>query len=226
MPYLRLGFEPAFLYRQTDQTGGVVDLEFAHQIFAMRIDGLYAEVEFVRNIHIAESERYQLEHFAFSARELARTPGFGLVEQTREQFGGEMPFPRGDHANGVEDFLSPRVFEQIARHSEVVHFFNVAPFVVHAQNEDVHRRKLAHDFASCLESIELGHADVEQDDIDEIRSQLEQGLLPVRSLGHDFEFVVSVQQSAQTIEQNAVVVDQQDLNGFQYNGIWAITVVP
>src|SRR5512138_1485331 len=61
------------------ESGGVVDVQLLHEMFAMLLDGLDADAEFGRSLLVGLAFGDQLEHFHLARSQL----GSFLVEQSR-----------------------------------------------------------------------------------------------------------------------------------------------
>ena len=128
---------------------------------------------------------------------------------------GQQRVARGDDADAGGQLLGRDVLEQEAAGARPQRLVDVLVEVEGREHEDAdatvgRRVAAARDPPGRLDAVELGHADVHQDDVRRQASGLVDRLAPVRGLADDLEVLLGVEDHAEARADERLVVGDED----------------
>ena len=124
--------------------------------------------------------------------------------------GREKRVPGGDRADGCDQLLGRVVLEDEAAGAGSERFVDVLVEVERREDEDPRRVVGREDPPGRLEPVELGHADVHQDDGGIEAGGLLDRLEPVARLGDDLDVLFAGEQHAEAGADHRLVVGDED----------------
>ena len=135
-----------------------------------------------------------------------------LFDHPLRDGGGEERLPAGDGADRVEELLGRLVLQHEPAGARAERFVDVLVEVERRQDEDAGRGIGGDDAPGRLEPVELGHADVHQDD-----GRLEAGglldrLEAVARLGDDLDVLLAGEQHPKSGAHHRLVVGDEHAN--------------
>ncbi len=197
--------------------GDAVDMELKHQVAAMGFDGFDADVEVAGDFLGGFAIGNELEMLAFARREQVER-GRGLARGGLEAFGIEAGDDGGiaidaigeSGADGADQFFIGGIFSDEAQGACAEHFHGHVAVGVGGKADDFDRGVHGEGLSCGVDAIEIGHADIHDDDIGEQPADEFDGVLAGGGFADDGEAGLGGEQGAQSGSHDGVVVDQKD----------------
>ena len=128
--------------------------------------------------------------------------------------------PGKDLADGLDQLVVGAVLEQVAHGPGLEHPGHEALVGVHGQGDDPAAQLLADDMARGVHAVQVVHGDVHDDDVGAQLLGQADGFAAVLGLGDHLQALFLLQQGAQAVAHDLVVVGDDDLHahGFSFRG--------
>jgi hypothetical protein len=200
------------------QSGDIPNSEFAHDPLPVSDDTGIFQVEMICDLFGGKTLRDEGEHFGFSRRELGQQTGAALdhqiviLLQNLGCFRAVKIFTSSQRFNRPKKFLRLAVFQKIPSGSETDHLQDVFLVFMHGEDEHLDFRKLCHQQLARGQTVQMGHVDVQED---QVRMKLPREfhrLQTISSLAHDFNIWAEFEQSADSFAKQRVIIHEQNLD--------------
>ena len=116
-------------------------------------------------------------------------------------------------ADGLQERVERRVLEQVAHRTSAQPTYNVAVAGVHRQENAPRSRVFRADSGQRCDAIHQRHLDVGQQDVGSMSAIQFYGLMPIARLADDRQSHLALEQPAQPLPHDRVVIRQQDADG-------------
>src|ERR1022692_530552 len=150
----------------------IVDIELAHQIEFVGLDGLYAEFEGAGDLFDGFAFGQHFENLALAFGERAETGLAGgstalhaeIVYQAGEQARAQATAAVRDFADGGQELFHRTVFQDVAAGPDIDALGQVVLVVVHGEEDHLGIRTFLANLTGGLEAAHTGHADVRSEE--------------------------------------------------------------
>jgi hypothetical protein len=182
-------------------------------------NGLFRDEEFLADFLVAETLGDKLDDFFFAVgqqRLFAARAGFGGLRERFHDLGGhaivEPDFAGVDAVNALNQKVGGGLFQDHAASTQAHSANNVAVIFGGREYYDASRQLIEIDFFQNGEPVFIGHTQIKEKDVGlELREHLD-ALGAILSFTDDGHFVVGIEQFAETIAENSVVIGKEDPN--------------
>ena len=211
--------DQAMVDRVEGEFQAIRDAEFVEDVVQVIFDGLLGDEKLLADFLVAETLGDELDDFFFAVGEqrlFAARAGLGRFRESLHDFGGhaiiEPNFAGVNAVNALYEQVGGGLLEDHAASAEAHGADNVAIIFRGGENDDARRNRIEIDFFEDGEAVFIGHAEIEQQDIGlEFGEELD-ALGAVLRFADDGDFFVAIEQFAQAVAKNRVVVRHQDAN--------------
>jgi len=191
----------------------VGDPEFVKDVMEMVLDGLLGDKKFFADFFVAETLSDELNDLFLAVAEkrlLTARAGLGRFREGLHDLGGhavvEPDFAGMDAVNAFHEKIRSRLFQDDAASTEPHGADNVAIIFGSGEHDDARGQLVEIDFFKNGEAVFIGHAEIEQENIGlEFGEELD-ALSAVLSFADNGDFVVGVEELAQAISEDGVVI--------------------
>src|SRR5262249_7075128 len=154
---------------ELSQTSDAVDVEFAHDALAMRLNIADTHAELVRNLFVLEALCYQCENLALAICERgsrgSRSTVFETVVDGKEShIGTEAGLPAMDSRNSTTQFLRRGILENIAATARLNYTPDILTVDVHGKNEHLNLWQFLMERLGHRQSVHDRHFNIHQND--------------------------------------------------------------
>ena len=170
------------------------------------------------------------------SREVRRSRGCGAAallardeggEEGAGHFGAEVGVPAGDRADRQEEFLGDRPLEEIPLGAIPKGLPDQALVGIHGEDQGSGLRCPAAQPGHGLEPVQMGHGDVDDENIGPQTLHQGQGLRTVGRLAEDRDVPRPLQEGADALADQVMIVGDDDADhGPSKVGMWATRRVP
>lgn len=207
------------------EAGGVVDVELVHHGLAVLLDGLDADPELVRGLLVGVAFGDELEDFGlargegvgFAAQEFAATFGLFVLRDASLDCGREGFVAPGNLAHRFGQRFGSGGFRDVAVDAGFEGVLDEEIVFVGGEDDDAGGGGVSADLASGIEPIEVGHGDIEGDDVGLEFGGLLDTLATVASLSYDIDVFVAAENIDEGIAHHLMVVDDENGGWFHFN---------
>src|SRR5579884_1280907 len=207
-----------FAHGVEDDLSRIVQIQLLHQMRAVCLDGIGTDIEKGCDVLVRLTLGQQLKNLT-----LALTQQFvGVLQallleltnvvlgQGLRDGGAEERSAGGDCADGAKQIGLNVVLQEIALHSGRERADQKLLVGVHAEDDDLYVGSPPQDLSRRVDSVQLGHGDVQHDyGRAELFSQRRR-LHPIGRLAHDLDVLLSFEQRLQAGSDDVVIVRNQD----------------
>ena len=171
--------------------GERMEIEFEHDVGAMSLGGIHTDAEEGGNLLVGSAFGEELEDFAFTGSETKASAGeIGRREivggRRSGDASGEVRLVLADGIDSGEENAVGIIFEDVAASTGFDHLLNEVVRLVHGEDEDFGGGRGGTDAASGLDTVEQGHADVEDGHVGFEFCGFFDGVAAVGRFGADF----------------------------------------
>src|ERR1017187_5900782 len=203
-----------FLNSILDELRLIVDIEFAHQVEFVGLDGLYAEFEGAGDIFDGFAFGQHFENLALPFGERAETGLAGrstalhaeIVHQAGEQARAQATAAVRDFANGGQELFHRTVFQDVAAGPDVDALGQIVLVVVHGEEDHLGFGSFLANLARGLEAAHAGHADVHENDIGPRLPRHRDRIQRVGGFAHHFHVGFGGEQGPDTVPEEWMIV--------------------
>src|SRR5208282_5677588 len=213
--------------------------ELIENVVEVILYGLFADEELFANLAIAKALRDQLDDFLLAVaqeRLFTALTGFSGFLEGVDDLGSHAIVEPDFTVIHLADALDKQVAGGLLKHdsagAQTHRAHHVAVVFGGGEHDHARRRGFEVQFFQDAEAVFFGHAQIEEQNVRlELREHLG-AFDAIRSLAHNLDFIRAVQQFAQTIPKDGVVVRDQDPNRLfcfthlQFNGISMVRRAP
>ena len=197
----------------------VGDAEFVEDVVEMVFYGLLADEEFFADFFVAKALGDELHDFFFAIAEkrlFAARAGLGRFRECLHDLGGHaIVEPDFASENAMDTFyekVGGGLFEDNAARAKSHGANNVAIIFGGCEYYNTRRKSVEIHFFENSESIFVGHAQVEQQNVGLEFSEHLDALSAVLRFANDDNVFIGAEEFAQTIAENRVVIRKEDTN--------------
>ena len=191
----------------------VGNTKFIEDVVQVILDGLFGDEKFFADFLIAETLSNELDYFFFAIGEerlLAARAGLGRFRKSFHDFGGhaivEPDFSRVNAMNALYEKIGGGLLQHDATSAQAHCADDVAIIFRSGEYNNARGDGVEIDFFENGKAVFIGHAEIEEKNIGfEFREQLD-AFCAVLCFADDGDVFVAVEQFAQAIAKNSVVV--------------------
>src|SRR5713226_2706568 len=201
------------MYRIQRQLEAVGDAELVKNIVQMVFDGLLGDKKLFADFLVAEALRDKLDDFFFAVAEqrlFAARAGFAGLREGLHDLGGHAviePDFAGVHAmNAFYQEVGGGLLQDHAASAEAHGANDIAIVFRGGQHNNARGQRIEIDFLEDGEAILIRHAEIEEKNIGFELGQKLNALRAVLGFADDGDFIVGIEEFAQAITENGVIV--------------------
>jgi hypothetical protein len=195
----------------------VGDAKFVKDVVEVILYGLLGDEEFFADFFVAEALRDELNDFLFAVGEerlFAARAGLGGFGEGLHDFGGHAivkpDFAGVNAMNALDEKVGGGLFENYAASAEAHGADDVAIVLGGGEDDDASGKLIEIDFLEDGEAVFIRHAKIKEENIRlELTEKLD-ALGAVLSFAHDGHLVVGVEEFAEAVAENGVVIREED----------------
>ena len=207
MKWSRVERDQAVLDGEADQAGGVVDLQLGHEVAAVLLDGLRAEVEVGGDSRVRVALGDELEDFPLAGGELIQRPEVREAQRGGHERGEDRPrylraeegIAAADRPDGQEEFVGDRALEEVAFRPVPEGLPDEGIVSVHGEDEGPGFHFEVAQPPDGLHPVQVRHGDVEHEDVGEEPLDQREGLLAVGRFAYHFHIARLLQKGAEPL---------------------------
>ncbi len=204
-----------------DEFGEGVEIELKHDVGAMGFGGVDADSEEVGDVLVAFAFGEELKDLAFTRSEAGTVSPGGIGGIGSEILGSkgrgdaerEVGLVLADSIDGGEENTIGVIFQNVAASPGLDNLLNELVGFVHGEDEDLGVGRDLADAARGVDTIQKGHADVEDSDVWFVLSGLFDGVATVNGFGANLPANARIKESAQAGADDSVIIRDQDAKG-------------
>jgi len=197
----------------------VGDAEFVEDVVQVVLDSLLGDEKFFADFFVAEALGDELDDFLFAVAEqglFAARAGFAGLRKRLHDFGGHAivePDFTGVHAmNTFYEEIGGGLLQDDAARTEAHGADDIAIVFGSSENDDARGQRIEIDFFEDGEAVFIGHAEIEQQDFRLELSEELDALGAVLRFADDSDVLVGIEEFAETVAKDGVVIGEQDTN--------------
>ena len=206
------------------QFGGVVQVEFAHQVFPVFAHGQRADVQGVGNVVRGLPRSDQAEDLLLAAGQPTATGyqvgvgGAAAMALHREAHGhGQVALVQANGIDGVEQLMALVGLGDVALHARLEHAANGAQLDVGGQHEDFQPRVIGAQLANELQAVDPRHTQVQEQQVDLVLGQGAEDRIAVGGLADHLQIIAGGQEKSQAVAHDAMVIGNQDVQALHFH---------
>jgi len=208
----------------------VGNAELVEDVVEMVFDGLFGDEKLFANFFVAETLGDQLDDFLFAVAEkrlFAARTSVGRFRESLHDFGGhaivEPDFACMDAMNAFDEKIGGGLLQDDAAGAEAHGADDVAVIFSGSKDDDARGKLIEVDFLKDSETVFIRHAKIEEKNFRfELGEKLD-ALGAVLSFTDDSDILVAVEELAEAVAKDGVVVGHEDtdlLFGFSHTSRW------
>src|SRR5918996_2233465 len=213
----------AALVGEDDRLDAVAGAQLGENPLHVRLDGGLLDHQRLDDLAVRQAAGDELEHAALAGRQLleplcdrgVRRGLAGHASNHRSGDGGrEERVAGGDRVDGGDELLRPRALEQEAGGARAERSEDVVVLLEGREDHDPRVGCDSQELTGCGDAVQVGHADVHEDDV---RAEFERALdggPPVSGLADDPQPLVAREDGPEAGAHEVVVVDDEDTHLF------------
>jgi hypothetical protein len=194
-----------------------VQIKFEHDVGAMGFGGVDGDAEERGDFFIGLTLGEELEDLAFTRSEpgarmfgsFGRSDG-GIIGGDSGNASGEVGFVLAYGIDGGEENAVGIIFEDVTTRAGLNDLLNEIVGFVHGQDKDFGIGGRGTNAASGFDSVEQGHADIQDSDVGLEFGGFVYGIAAVGSFGGDFPAGTGFEESTESGANDGMVVSDQD----------------
>src|SRR3990172_5978372 len=204
-----------------DEVGAVLGVELGHDVGAVRLDGLDADVELLGDLLVGGALGDELEHLALAGGEEVVADAAGVALQLPEvvgevavaDAGAEVGVAAMDGLDAEQELVYLRLLDDVAVGAGLQGAGDVLVLHVAGEHEDFGLGQAAADLTRRLDAVEAGHDRVHEDDVGlDLLGDLD-GLAAVGGLADDLEAGLGLEHVAERLADDGGGVGDEDAGG-------------
>ena len=193
-----------------DEVGKGAEVEFDHDVGAVNLGGVDADVEEGGDFLIGFAFGKELQDFALAGRE-AGAGSFGSVRRIGAIGGfgdarGEVGFVTAESFDGGEEDAVGFIFQNVTVGAGLDDLVNEFVGLMHGEDQDFGVRKGFVNAASDIYAIEQGHADIENQDVGFELQGFVHGFPAIGSLAANFPTFVRFEEGPEPGANDGVII--------------------
>src|ERR1035437_1727598 len=208
------GGESPFSEWRTARVAPYWDIELAHQVEFVGLDGFYAEFEGARDLFdgLAFSQHFENLALAFGERAEMGLAGGSvalhaeIIDQAGEQAWAQVTAAARDFADGGDELLGRAVLEDIAAGPDVEALGQIVLVVIHGEIDHLGIGAFLANLTGRLEATHTGHTDIHQDNVGPHLLRHRDGIQRVAGFSDDFHIGFGGQQGPDTVPEKCMIV--------------------